>query len=111
MSVPNSETLFAQSVPRTFAKLPDLWQVQSDLFRSSDRKYELFGLAMQRKEGGNRGLLVLHGYGEHCARYGHFPAYLDPVVDHIYAFDQRGHGRSHGPKALDVVIVASRDPG
>ena len=96
MSAPNSEILFAQSVPRTFAKLPAHWLVSSDTFRSSDRKHELFGLAMERKEGGSRGLLVLHGYGEHCARYGHFPAYLDPVVDHIYAFDQRGHGRSQG---------------
>jgi len=43
-------------------------------------------------------LLIVHGYGEHCARY-------DPVAERlnregygVYSYDQRGHGNSPGRK-------------
>src|SRR6185436_3889565 len=34
--------------------------------------------------------------GEHGGRYPHVPHYLNSVVDGVYCFDHRGHGRSGG---------------
>jgi len=48
-------------------------------------------------EGQVRGSLTLvHGYGEHCGRY---EAFVDEMLSlgiAVYAYDQRGHGRSGG---------------
>jgi acylglycerol lipase len=43
-------------------------------------------------------VIVAHGYGEHGGRYGNL---VERLVMHgyaIYALDQRGHGRSEGPR-------------
>lgn len=41
-------------------------------------------------------LIVVHGHGEHGGRYFHVPHYVRDVVDSVYIFDLRGHGRSNG---------------
>lgn len=44
-------------------------------------------------------VLLVHGYAEHCGRYNHV---AEAFVKHgaaVYAYDQRGHGRSEGPRA------------
>jgi lysophospholipase len=43
-----------------------------------------------------RALLVVHGQGEHGARYQHFPHFLGNHYQLILALDLRGHGRSEG---------------
>lgn len=43
-----------------------------------------------------RVLFVVHGQGEHGARYSHFPQYLGDSVDAVVCMDHRGHGRSQG---------------
>lgn len=44
-----------------------------------------------------RALLVLvHGLGEHCGRYGNLIKGLEDEGISFYALDHRGHGRSHG---------------
>lgn len=56
-------------------------------------------LRRQRAEGERRGtLLLLHGFGEHSGRYAHVAAWLAARGIAVYAIDQRGHGRSPGPR-------------
>lgn len=43
-------------------------------------------------------LIVTHGYGEHGGRYGSLVEFLLSRGLAIYALDQRGHGRSEGPR-------------
>lgn len=47
-----------------------------------------------------RGVVTLvHGYGEHSSRYGHVARALAAHGFAVYTYDQRGHGRSDGPRA------------
>jgi alpha-beta hydrolase superfamily lysophospholipase len=47
-----------------------------------------------------RGVVVLvHGYGEHSGRYGHVADALTDCGVAVYAYDQRGYGRSEGRRA------------
>ncbi len=47
----------------------------------------------------SRGIVVLvHGLGEHLMRYAHVAKVFNDNGLHVYAFDQRGHGRSEGPR-------------
>lgn len=41
-------------------------------------------------------LAVLHGFGEHCARYGYLVRDMVPRGMAIHSYDLRGHGRSVG---------------
>jgi acylglycerol lipase len=43
-------------------------------------------------------VLVAHGYAEHGGRYGNLVERLVPRGFAVYALDQRGHGRSEGPR-------------
>ena len=54
-------------------------------------------LRITAPDGDPRGILILvHGHGEHCARYDHVAARLAAAGLIVYAYDQRGHGRSTG---------------
>jgi alpha-beta hydrolase superfamily lysophospholipase len=44
--------------------------------------------------------VLVHGYAEHCGRYDHVGAALAGAGYAVCAYDQRGHGRSEGPRAL-----------
>ncbi|MFV1988865.1 MAG: lysophospholipase [Gemmatimonadota bacterium] len=44
------------------------------------------------------GLLLIHGVGEHGARYDTFARGLAGRGIHVFGFDHRGHGRSDGPR-------------
>jgi alpha-beta hydrolase superfamily lysophospholipase len=43
-------------------------------------------------------VLLIHGYGEHCARFDHVAAHLNSLGLAVHAYDQRGHGRSPGKR-------------
>ena len=50
-------------------------------------------------EGGSRAVVIVaHGYAEHGGRYGNLVDRLVPRGIAVYALDQRGHGRSEGPR-------------
>jgi len=44
-------------------------------------------------------LLVVHGYAEHAMRYDAFGKYLNSRGINMTSYDQRGHGKSEGPRA------------
>lgn len=44
-------------------------------------------------------LLLIHGYGEHCARYDHLCGELNSYGIRVFSYDQRGFGRSPGKRA------------
>lgn len=43
-------------------------------------------------------VLIVHGLGEHCRRYDHVASALSGAGWQVRSFDQRGHGRSQGPR-------------
>ena len=44
-------------------------------------------------------LVVVHGYAEHAIRYDAFGKYLNRRGINMTSYDQRGHGKSEGPRA------------
>ncbi len=61
------------------------------------------GLALSRRDwpatGTARGtVLIVHGLGEHMGRYEHVATTLAAQGWRVVAYDQRGHGRSPGPR-------------
>jgi len=44
-------------------------------------------------------VLLVHGYAEHCGRYNHVAGTFVDQDAAVYAYDQRGHGRSEGRRA------------
>ena len=44
-------------------------------------------------------VVILHGYCEHCLRYGHVVDHFEKQGLNSYLIDHRGHGRSEGPRA------------
>ena len=52
-----------------------------------------------RPDGAPRAVLaVIHGFGEHSGRYGNVVDWFVPKGYAVHALDQRGHGRSPGPR-------------
>ena len=62
---------------------------------------------------------LVHGLGEHGGRYQHLAAWFTPLGATVYAVDQRGHGRSGGPRGhapslealiddIDTVVTRAR---
>ena len=48
-----------------------------------------------------RAMVVLtHGFGEHCGRYGGLADTLNAAGLSLFAYDLRGHGRSEGPRGF-----------
>lgn len=45
-------------------------------------------------------LVLVHGYGEHCARYEHVGNAFNAAGIVVHSFDQRGFGRSPGKRAF-----------
>lgn len=44
-------------------------------------------------------VVLLHGYGDHCSRYAWVMDKFNEAGMAVYAYDQRGHGRSPGKRA------------
>ncbi len=86
--------------PQGFPGIPDSWFTEWETRVAADGATKLFALHHQRRGvTPKRVLVILHGFGEHSGRYLHFPHFLDAYrsgVDAVFAYDQRGHGRSEG---------------
>lgn len=52
-------------------------------------------------------IALVHGMGEHCARYAHVAEYFNQQGYAVLAYDQRGHGESGGPRghALSLEVL------
>lgn len=85
-------------IPQGFPKLPPDWEYETEVHESLDREHALFFNVFRKVTTSplRRALLIVHGQGEHGARYQHFPHYLKNHYDLIIAPDLRGHGRSEG---------------
>jgi alpha-beta hydrolase superfamily lysophospholipase len=45
-----------------------------------------------------RGVMIMHGLGEHCGRYAHVARFFNDCGYTVRTYDHRGHGRSAGPR-------------
>lgn len=45
-----------------------------------------------------RGIIIMHGLGEHCGRYTHVAEFFLNLGFVVRTFDHRGHGQSTGPR-------------
>ena len=70
---------------------------RSTLF--TDDGVHLFTQQWSPEEAARAGVVLVHGYAEHCGRYAHVADALVREGASVYAYDQRGHGRSEGPRA------------
>jgi alpha-beta hydrolase superfamily lysophospholipase len=46
----------------------------------------------------SRGIVLMHGLGEHCGRYPHVARFFNDCGYSVRAYDHRGHGRSGGAR-------------
>lgn len=86
--------------PTGFPGIPAGWFTEWETRVAADGKTKLFALLHRKRDVPvKRVLVIVHGFGEHAGRYLHFPHFLDANgagVDVVFAYDQRGHGRSEG---------------
>ena len=80
-----------------FPTLPDTFVYETEVHQSLDQEHAIFFNIFKRKNAPlKRGLLMVHGQGEHGGRYRHFPHFLKDQYDLFISVDLRGHGRSEG---------------
>jgi alpha-beta hydrolase superfamily lysophospholipase len=48
--------------------------------------------------GADRGIVLMHGLGEHCGRYAHVARFFNDCGYSVRTYDHRGHGRSGGAR-------------
>jgi lysophospholipase len=84
-------------IPEGFPKIPANFEYETEVVQSTDGEHSIFLNWFRKKNSSSeRGLLILHGQGEHGGRYQHFPHFVGEEYDLILAPDLRGHGRSEG---------------
>jgi alpha-beta hydrolase superfamily lysophospholipase len=75
----------------------DAMQHQEGHFQGSDG-LKLFYQCWRPASPARAVVLVVHGFGEHSGRYANLVEHLVPRGFAVYAYDQRGHGRSPGQR-------------
>ena len=66
--------------------------------RSGSDKTELYFQGWEPDRGLKAAVCLVHGLGEHTGRYAHVAAALNAADFAVLGFDQRGHGKSPGPR-------------
>ena len=61
-------------------------------------KYQIFSQKWIPAESPKAVILIVHGLGEHSSRYQHMAQFFNSQQYSVYSFDQRGHGKSSGPR-------------
>ena len=99
------ERLF-RPISKTKKRMPDStpWENQNHTLPSSTPGVDLFVSEFWKKNTEDylkldrplTGMLIIHGLGEHGARYHHFLKHLYEEVDVFVMVDLQGHGRSGG---------------
>lgn len=70
-------------------------------FATSEDGVDLFWQTWSAREDDRRGnILLIHGFGEHSARYEHAAVGLVRAGYDVFAYDVRGHGQSEGPRGF-----------
>lgn len=83
--------------PARFAEAAEV-HTQDGFWHAFDAE-RLYWQSWQAEGGPTRGVVALmHGYGEHSARYGHVAVALCRAGYVVMAIDARGHGRSTGKR-------------
>lgn len=73
------------------------WIFETSTFKTTDQSLNLFSWSARSEPlSSPRTLIIIHGMGEHSGRYQHVPKFVCDSVDSVFAYDQRGHGRSEG---------------
>lgn len=68
--------------------------------KSGDIEYKLANYRYPSQTKDKKGIIFyLHGFGEHCGNYGYFAKYFADQGYDFFGLDQRGFGRSEGPRA------------
>lgn len=60
---------------------------------------KLYKRSLLARESTLANIVVIHGYGDHCSRYEWVMQQFHEANMSVYAYDQRGHGRSPGKRA------------
>lgn len=68
-------------------------------FRTPDG-VNLFELTWKANGKPKGAVVIVHGFGEHCARHSHVAEKFVQSGYSVYTFDLRGHGRSEGPRGF-----------
>lgn len=58
----------------------------------------LFTRAWKTEKQAKALVVIVHGIGEHCGRYDHVAKIFNGYGLHVFSYDQRGHGKSEGPR-------------
>jgi len=77
--------------------MEDYQQFESDFVSSHDR-FKLYWQKWIPKGDLKRVIVIQHGFGEHCGRYGNVLSTFSDTGTAFYALDSRGHGRSPGKR-------------
>lgn len=66
--------------------------------RETDDNYQIFSQKWIPAEKPKASIIIVHGLGEHSSRYQHLAHFFNAQRYSVYSFDQRGHGKSSGPR-------------
>ncbi len=77
-------------------------------------KLELFAQSWATDKKAKAIVVIVHGVGEHSSRYDHIAKAFNAKGFNVFSYDQRGHGRSEGPKGhtpsieilMDDIVLA-----
>ena len=67
---------------------------QSEFTLSTNDGLALFARTWGDPQASRAAVVLVHGLGEHCSRYGHVAQALVSEGLYVLGFDQRGHGRA-----------------
>lgn len=71
-------------------------QEMNELIASDGLK--LFALSWSTERRPKALVVIVHGLGEHSGRYAHVARVFNENHFHVFSYDQRGHGKSEGPR-------------